>query len=190
MTRKEIEEAREKDRMEQEYFYKKVSELASQMRILGSIPIGQGSTLLQNIQSLMEEAASIGGEAINKISNLEKIENDLIQQFNSDMTEGQQLLESLKSLSSMERIPYMAQMKRKDTPILQEEEVPAMLSEDLETISVLGYMIRAFAPNYRPNEADIMSHLEKAVSNGFSKERTAKIIAAWRNPNTDERVSR
>ena len=183
VTRKEIEEAREKDRKEQEYFYKKVSELASQMRSLGKMPIGQVSTLLQKIQSLMEEAASIGGEALNKISNLEKIEDDLIQQLNSEMPEGKEMLESAKSLSSMERIPYMAQTKRKDTPILQEEEVPALLSEDLDTISVQGYISRAFAPNYRPNEADIRNYLEKAVTQGFSTERAAQIIAAWNKTN-------
>jgi hypothetical protein len=183
VTRNEIEEAREKDRNEQKYFFKKISELGSQMRSLGEIPIGQVPTHLRNIQSLMEEAASIGGEALNQISNLEKIEDDWLLELESALPENKHDLESLKSLSGVARNPYMAQRKRKDTPIIKEEEVPALLSEDLETISGLGYMSRALAPNFRPNEADITSHLEKAVSNGFSKERAAQIIAAWKKQN-------
>src|SRR4030066_2395679 len=53
ITRNEIEEAREKDRNEQEYFFKKINELGSQMRSLGEIPIGQLPAHLRNIQSLM-----------------------------------------------------------------------------------------------------------------------------------------
>ena len=179
ITRKEIEEARDKDELDQEIFNKKVSEMASQMRNLGKISIAQVSTLLQNIQTLMEEAASIGGEALNKISNLENIENNLMQQLISATPEVKETLEKFKSLSVMERNPYMAQMKRKDTPILKEEEIPTLLSEDLETISFAGYASRAFAPNYRPNEADIKTHLDVAIGQGFSKDRAREIMAAW-----------
>ena len=54
-----------------------------------------------------------------------------------------------------------------------------LFNRDLETISFHGYASRAFAPDYRPNEADIRSHLEKAVKGGFSKDRADQIIEAW-----------
>lgn len=178
VIRTEIEEAREKDRIEQEIFFKKIGELTSQLQ--RKIPIGQASTRAQNIQSLMEEAASIGGKALSIISLLVQIEDDLIQQLISAMPEMKQEFETVKALSSQQRIPYMAQIKRKDTPIPGEEQIPALLSEDLETISALGYISRTSAPELKPIEADITSHLEKAVNNGFSTKRADQIISAWR----------
>ena len=62
---------------------------------------------------------------------------------------------------------------------MKSEEIPTLLSEDLATISFEGYRSRAFAPNYRPNEVDIRNHLDIAIKQGFSKDRAAKIIAAW-----------
>ena len=142
------------------------------------MPVDQVSPLLQNIQSLIEDAASIGGEALNKIPNLETVEDSLIQQLNSAIPEGKELLEQAKSLSAMERIPYLAQMKRKDRPILETEEVPTLLSEDFATISAVGYISRNF-PGFKPSEADIKNHLDEAVRQGFDKRTAQNILKAW-----------
>lgn len=173
-----IEEARERDRLEQQDFYNKINALSNQLHSLKQMPIDQVLTLLQNIQSLIEEAASIGGQVSNKISNLEKIEDDLIQRLNSAIPEGKEMLDQAQSLSAMERIPYLAQMKRKNTPILEGEEVPTLLSEDFETISVIGYISRGF-PDFKPSDADIIKHLEKAVRQGFDKGTGQQILNAW-----------
>ena len=76
---KAIEEARERDRLEQEKCQKKIKALANQLQSSRQMPVDQVSPPLQNIQSLIEEAASIGGEVLNKIPNLETIEDSLIQ---------------------------------------------------------------------------------------------------------------
>jgi len=178
VTNKAIEEARERDRLEQEKFQEKIKALTSQLQSLRQMPVDQVSRLLQNIQSLIEEAASIGGEVLNKIPNPETIEDSLIQQLNSVIPEGKELLEKAKSLSAMERIPYLAQMKRKDTPILETEEVPTLLSENFATISVVGYISRSF-PDFKPSEADIKRHLDEAVRQGFDKSSAQKILKAW-----------
>jgi hypothetical protein len=178
VTNKAIEEARERDRLEQENYQKKISALASQLQNSKQMTVDQVSPLLQNIQSLIEDAASIGGEALNKIPNLETIEDSLIQQLNSAMPEGKEILEQAKSLSAMERIPYLAQMKRKDTPILETEEVPTLLSEDFATISAVGYISRNF-PSFKPSEADIRKHLDEAVRQGFDKGTAQNILKAW-----------
>jgi seryl-tRNA synthetase len=96
VTNKAIEEARERDRLEQENFQKKINALASQLQSSKQMPVDQVSPLLQNIQSLIEDAASIGGEALNKIPNLETVEDSLIQQLNSAIPEGKEILEQAK----------------------------------------------------------------------------------------------
>ncbi len=88
------------------------------------------------------------------------------------------MLDQAQSLSAMERIPYLAQMKRKNTPILEGEKVPTLLSEDFETISVIGYISRSF-PDFKPSDADIIKHLEKAVRQGFDKGTEQQILNAW-----------
>lgn len=178
VSNQEIEEARERDRIGQERFYKKVDELAKQLRSLEKMPIEQVPTLLQNIQSLIEEAASIGGEVLSRVPGLEKIEDDLIQQLNSAMPEGKKMLEGARSLSAIERITYLAQRKRRDTPILESEEVPTLLSEDFATISLIGYMSRSF-PDFKPSKADIEKHLDEVVRQGFSNEQAQQILKAW-----------
>lgn len=42
------------------------------------------------------------------------------------------------------------------SPIPKEGQLSSLLSEDLATISLAGYMSRAFSPNYRPNESDVI----------------------------------
>jgi hypothetical protein len=78
----------------------------------------------------------------------------------------------------MERIPYLAQMKRKDTPILETEEVPTLFSENFATISAVGYISRNF-PDFKPSEADIKKHLDEAVRQGFDKGMAQNILKAW-----------
>lgn len=182
MIRREIEEAREKDRIEQQQFKEKVDNFLKNTRdvIKGKqLPPNEVATILQEVAELIEEAMSIGGNLQNVVEMLCSMEDTLIKALNEKMPEGSGLLQKAKSLSSLNRIPYYAQMKKKDSPMLPEEEVPALLSEDLQTISFAGYISRSFGPNYRPNQADIRSHLESAVNQGFSKERAAEMIAAW-----------
>jgi DNA-binding transcriptional regulator YhcF (GntR family) len=180
VTRKEIEEARERDRIEQQQFIEKVNSFAS--RIAASLKQDstptQAQSVLQETQALLEEAASIEGDIGHAIQALLDIEKKLIQSMNETMLEGKEMLEQIKSMSAMERIPFWAQSKRKDTPILENEIIPTLLSEDLETISVIGYVSRS-TPDFKPSEEDIKEHLDKVIRQGFNKERTQKIITAW-----------
>lgn len=109
------------------------------------------SPILEEVMELIEEAMSIGGNVDNVMERLDSLEEILMQSLNKTMPEGVELLKKAHSLSCLKRIPYMAQSSRKNSPILKEEEIPALLSEDLNTISLEGYKSRAFAPNYRPN---------------------------------------
>jgi len=181
VTRKEIEEAREKDRVEQQQFGERVNTFAASIVTARekNVPLDRATSLLKEVQELLEEAASIGGNIAQPVQILQSTEETLMQSMNEVMPDGADLLKQAQSQSALKRSPYLAQISRKDSPILKEEEISALLSEDLEAISFNGFVSRAFAPGYRPNEADIRIHLEKAVNQGFSKERAAQIIAAW-----------
>jgi hypothetical protein len=102
-----------------------------------------------------------------------------MESMNKAMPEGAEQLKLMHSYAVTERWPYFAQSMRKNSPIRKEEEIPTLLTEDAETISFEGYKSNAFGPDYRPNEADVRTHLENSVNEGFSKERAARIADAW-----------
>ena len=182
VTRKEIEDACEKDKMEQQQFKEKTDIfLTNTMKVIKGklLKPDEVSPILEKVMGLIEEAMSIGGNVANVMEGLDSLEETLMQSLNKTMPEGVELLKKAHALSCLKRIPYMAQSSRKNSPILKEEEIPALLSEDLNTISLEGNTSRAFAPNYRPNEADIKTHLDVAIGQGFSKDRAREIIAAW-----------
>lgn len=181
VTQREIDEAKEKDRLEQQAFAEKFHAFAAKTVALKNtnLPPSDVLSIWRETGELLEEAASIGESVENLMQILQSTEDHLKQLLNELVPDGTDGMTSMTNLSSMARIYYFAQSWRKHSPILKEEEIPALLSEDLGTISLAGYMSKAFAPNYRPNETDIRSHLEDAVSRGFSKERAEQIISAW-----------
>ena len=181
VTVSELKEAREKDKSEQDRFIrsvKKLGEKLENMENLNPSSTLHDSTSLQKVQALLEEAAAIGGNIQNAISALESTEKSLIQNINRIRPEGKDLLKQAYSLSSMARVPIIAQLARKDTPILQNEEIPSILSENHESIAVVGFISRSF-PDFRPSESDIKLHLEKAIKDGYSKTEAQRLIAVW-----------
>jgi len=180
VTKKEIDEAKEKDRIEQEQFAQRVNSFVERIKsTYEHVKPDQASAILQEVLNLLEEAASIGGAIEDYVQGLESTEEKLIESLNEAVPNGADLLKQAQSLSTLKRIPYFAQFSRKDSPIYKDEEIPTLLSEDLETIAVAGHTSRAFAPDYKPNEVDIKNFLEKAVGLGFSKAAADQIISAW-----------
>ena len=174
----ELEEARCRDKADQHNFNNKLSAFSERSQSLGIAKIEIASGLLQELQALIEEAASIGGEVSGKIAALESVERKLIFQLNEANPEGKDFLEQAQALSSVARLPFMAQTKRPDSPILEEEEVASLLSEDWATVAMIGHMSRRF-PNFKPSIADIENHLDRAVKQGFNKKTAQEIIQAW-----------
>lgn len=177
----EIAQARRKDEVDQERFLQAVRNLGARLENSeDTTPFStlRDSSTLEKIQALLEEAASIGGNIQNAIHHLQTTEEKVMQYLSKSMPEGKGLFEEAKSLSVLARTPFMAQLKRKDTPILPGEEVPTLLSEDFATISVIGFMSRSF-PGFKPREADIRKHLDEAVQQGFSKKQALNLITAW-----------
>jgi hypothetical protein len=178
ISAKEIENACQKDKIDQEIFTVNLDGLKKQLNNSKEMTIAQGGFLLEGFQNLIEEAASIGGEALGQISILEKTEDDIIQQLNLLFPNGKDLLEKGHALSLLARIPYLAQIKRKDSPVLEGEHIATLLSESLEIIALIGYSSR-FWPDFKPTREEIKIHLNEAVQNGFKKTQAQKLLDAW-----------
>jgi len=175
VSKEEIAQARKRDKMDKERLVKEVLAFEAQVRNAVYVDF---SSALQKVQGFLEEAASIGGDVGDLIKISEHLEEKTMEYLNKKTPEGRHLLEEAHSLSVVARTPFLAQRKRKDTPILESEEVPTLLSEDLDTISVVGLASRSF-PNFRPSTADIKRHLDEAIRQGFDKEYAQQIINAW-----------
>lgn len=180
VTKQEIDEAKAKDLKEQQQFAEKVDSIEKRFRSSGKeITPNQGNAFLQEAQNLLEEAASIDGNIGKYVQVLEVIEDGLMKSLGEIIDDGENLLKQAQSLSTLKRSPYIAQFSREDSPILKDEELSTILSEDLDTISLEGYKSKAFAPDYKPNEDEIKHFIEQAVTQGFSRDRADQILDAW-----------
>ena len=175
VSKEEIAQSRKRDEMDKERFLKEILEFEAEIR--NPLYVDDESAL-QKIQAFLDEAASIGGDIGHVIKMLEDLEDKTMKYLNEKTLEKSHLLEETHSLGVAHRTPFLRQSFRKDTPILQSEEVPTLLSEDLATISVVGLLSRSF-PNFKPSTEDIEKHLDVAVRQGFDKEYAQQIINAW-----------
>lgn len=181
ISKSEVTEAQKIDQMDQDRFIEAVKRLGAELEFQEDKDPGstvRDTAYIQKVQGMLEEAASIGGPIQKAIRMLESIEEDMIQHLNRSMSDGADLLNKAKSLSLTARIPLLAQMRRKDTPILSSEEIPSILSEDIEIISTIGKISRSF-PGFRPCEDDIRNHLDAAVKQGFDRKRANELLDAW-----------
>ena len=175
ISKEEMAQARKRDKSDRERFVKEIFEFEAEIR--NPLYVDHLSAL-QKIQGFLEEGGSIGGDIGHVIKTLEDLEDKTMKYLNEKTPEGGHLLEKAHSHSVVARTPFIRQLLRKDTPILEGEKVPALLSEDLDTISAVGLASRSF-PNFTPSTEDIKKHLDEAVRQGFNKEHAQQIINAW-----------
>lgn len=134
VSKEEIAQARKRDEIDHERFLEAVKNLGTELETFEDTnPLStlRDSSSLQKVQTLLELAASIGGNIQNAIRLLETTEESIIECLNTSMPESKDLLEKARAVSVTARIPFLAQLRRKDSPILEREEVPALLSEDI-----------------------------------------------------------
>jgi hypothetical protein len=180
ISNEELNEARKKDDSNLKEFIKQYT-----LWLSGANNLRESSSVedllhcLQDTQYLAELAAAIGCDLENEISVLEAVEEKLTSFMNAQMPQGAELLKKGHSLSATQRIPYFAQAGMKDSPILKNEELASLLSEDMETIKVAGFMSRSFSPNYRPNSEDVQKLLDEAIKNGLDSEYAKEVTNAF-----------
>jgi hypothetical protein len=175
ISSEEISAARQKDKIDQELFMVHLNAFRSDLAGVKEMGISQGQSFLQGLQDLFEEAASVGGKAVQIMSNLEPFENSLMERLNSIFPNGKELLEKARSLSLIMRSPFIAQVKRKDTPILEGEQIATILAEGVEAL--IGACISSKTwPDFKPSCAEIKVHLNEAVKNGFERKKAMELF--------------
>jgi len=110
--------------------------------------------------------------------NLLIYEEALMRMIPDSTSETKELLEKYLSLARIERHPFLAQSVRKDSPILKDEQIPTLLSEDMQTIQDMGNIFSRM-DTMRPNRVDIEVFLANAVADGYSKVKADKFLKAW-----------
>lgn len=187
ISSEELNEARKKDDGNLKEFIKQYTLwLSSANNLKENSSVEDIKHCLQDTQYLEELSSAVGCYLENEISVLEAMEQKLTSFMNAQVPQGAELLEEAHSLSVTQRIPYFAQAGMKDTPILKNEELASLLSEDMETIKIAGFMSRSFSPNYRPNSEDVQKLLDEAVKNGLDSEYAKEVVDAFSN--TDKQI--
>ncbi len=180
ISSEELDEARKKDEGNLKEFIKQYTLwLSGTNNLKLNSSIDDLKHCLQDTRYLAELASAVGCDLENEISVLEAMEQKLTSFMNAQMPQGAELLEKEHSLSVTQRIPYFAQAGMKDTPISKNEELASLLSEDTETIKIVGLMSRSFSPNYRPNSEDVQKLLDEAVKNGLDNEYAKEVTSAF-----------
>jgi hypothetical protein len=195
VLRKEIQDAIEKDRIEAQLFTIKYNAFVNTQLVLmknnHNIKLSIAQELLKEIMSLIEESATIGESVAEQRNELEIVEEMLINSMNEVFPDGAVFLKKILALSSSIRASYRAQYVRDDSPILKEEFIPTLLSEDLMYISGAAIRCKRFGfddlPENKerhnrlemPSSADIKLILNNAIKEGFSKKRAGRIMEAW-----------
>jgi chemotaxis regulatin CheY-phosphate phosphatase CheZ len=180
VTIQEILDAQEKDSALLQRFKEKFEKIFHNEDIPESEKnnsLAYASSMLQETQNLLEEAAGIGGNLNRELNMLQALEDKLIKFMNDAAPNAAEILEKARSVSSLARMPFLAQSKNKTIP--ENEIVPSLLAENLDSIAAMGVVSRALGKDFTPSDADIRVALDNAVEYGFSKQRAGKILAAW-----------
>lgn len=179
VSSEELKEARKKDSNDLKEFIKQFTLWLSEAgKLNDKSQIDDLQHCLQDTQYLAKLAFAVGGDLDEEISTLDGMEDRIRAFTNMRLPEGAELLKKAHDLSAVQRNSYLAQVSRKDTPILESEQLAALLSEDTGTIEVAGLLSRSF-PRYRPNSDDVNELLDKAVRDGLDMQYAKEVAAAF-----------
>lgn len=178
IIQEEIIEAKKKDLFELEAIDFRLKTFLKGIRNFSLLGANEGGEALAEFQNILEQCASLGGTAFLRMLELqEEIENVMIAHLNSILPDGKEMLIKARALSAYLRVPYFAQLKRKDTPILPTEEIATILSEDIDMVNLISQYTHAF--EIAPSDKEIDSYLENAIRTGFDKKTALKLSEAW-----------
>ena len=143
MNGTELEEAQQKDIAENQQFKKQVYDLLPEMQtaLAGKQTVNDLLGFHRRIYDLIERSGEISGNLAEERKILTRLFVALDEDAKNSVAENDEAAESLKKLREhlhggvqMQVNNFLAQLTRKDTPILAEDVVPRFLSEDIETI--------------------------------------------------------
>lgn len=184
VTQSEVEEARARDTMEAESLRGEVKEVLKLFLDLNpgqKIEMTLGLDTARRLDGLIERAARLGGDSSKEEADLITLRKALA----ADMKRGAEeanapgLREALGELDLFLQIlvkgwsnRFLAQMGRKDSPILPEDVVPSLLSEDKETIRLVVESFAKQVPEVVPptflHDPDIARRASEVVNKSLN----------------------
>ncbi len=196
VLRKEIEEAIEKDRIEADSFLVKYNSLADKQIVMfenmKDVSNKDAQAHLQEMMQLIHESAALGESVEAQRLELEEVERTLIDYMGKSNPALVELLKKQHIHSKVLRLDYLVQFNREDSPILRDELVPTLLSEDDKYIVNAAVTCKKFGidelaedddsrkrPDRLPSTNDIKLVLKDALMEGFSQARADRIMEAW-----------
>lgn len=179
ISKEELTDARKKDTQNFKDFLKQYTLWLDNVK-----NINENSSLndlmisLKDTHYLIVLAATFGGDLEEEISVLKHMEEKFTSIMNIKLPQGTKNIKDIHSLNIIESTPYLAQLKIKDTPILKDEELATLLSEDVNTIRAVGLQSRIF-DNFRPNSKDVENLLNIAIKEWLDKWYAKEVIDAF-----------
>ena len=173
-------EAKDKDQKEAEEYINQSTDFISKSTKLGNLNLLEVARYVQEgLEPLIVKGIGISGNALINVDALSNIEKAMLEQMDKLSPDGDQLVEKIRSLNTLQRNPYLIQSTRKDSLILKNEAVSTLLCEDLNTIRTNGYISRLWAP-WEFSEEDVLNCLKQAINDGFDCKKAEEIINAFR----------
>lgn len=185
VTQKDIDNAIAHDNLESMLLERHFRELLERIRhnIGDKTTWGELNKVREQIDSLMESAAGIGGSASRIKAKLQELRQSLILTARQSFSEN---IEHLRLIDEAEAYfesnaakflnPFIAQMLRKDGPIPNDEIVPCLLMEEPATIeTVINFMDTNLHSTIRQ---EALSLLDEAIKEGASIDNRVAILAA------------
>jgi hypothetical protein len=181
ITNEDVEQARKKDDYYESMFYNKYAVVLAWIKNPDkeNSPVDTVSDFYRNMESLIDEAYSIGGDHSKEINVLQEIANNLREALSKKMPNVKEYFEVYSAGRKLQRIGYLRQLNREDSPILNEDDIPSLLSEDGDTIERTIALVAATMDNIDNYRNDVIANFERAYLEGFDENRGKAILESF-----------
>lgn len=172
VTNADLESARQKDIIENEELHKNIELLLKKGPVVLTSNINDLSEYRKEICEQIEKIIELGCENDDSWLSLWILRSRIIEQYKFLSIGNDQALEALAKATNFEEnylsnfyIPFIAQMQRKDSPIVADGIVESLLSEDVESIRMVLNTMDNDHKLLLKNEAARL--YKKNIENGF-----------------------
>jgi hypothetical protein len=165
ITQADIDAAAERDRADYEVVKGRLQVIAADLSKLPErITAPTLNPFRQRTEDLIQDAAGVGGNAADIAARSKELRRTLVSSWEMVLSEGSEERKELNAIEkfyhekvAMFEVPFFAQMLRKDGPIPDDDIVPALLSEDCDTIAlVFNWLDQSTQAKFQKAAAEII----------------------------------
>lgn len=173
VSKEELAEAKRMDDDDYMLCQQRFGELGKEIEALPStFPVAEFHKLRERLDDLILFSMGVGGPAKEVASNADQIREALISDIRAAFSDDEETLENIEKADAYHKdntrrfyIPVMAQILRKNSPILKEETIPTILSSDPLAISVfMEFMSDDIRAQVR---VEALKMMQEALNDGY-----------------------